>query len=675
MDLEDCHLPQHPSINSIDIRRVEFDPDLVVTPIIPIESQAQPGWGVWDDDDKDDSVIYLEQLIADEHSFNKQMWHGGVTSEPLIQEPKKRVRVKKKSPPIKQSLKPKQPSSSNQRRISSYFTRSSVHSFTNVQLTEIVIQLSMEIKQLRREMKRRKKRSHHRQSSFHYSMLPRRKKSKTTPHKPESTPPNTDGLHNQDGGMETDEFPQTCSPVISQYEAQLHRDATADPLLSDPCIQSQSVHVSPNHNNISVHISPDHKEGIHNLTVHRSPDHKEDSGHHSPVDPQTIHHPPPDTYSYDEPPLTPVSVQPPWSELKSAIYDQSDHPNSPEINHILYHGVRIYDAVNPDPPIFDSSIPPSSPQPIFDSSIPPSSPPRNCLILSPQPTTLLTSPTKSIDSLSGFAGHAATVNAFTATASSNTPPHKEQKTEGVEPNTDEVVDLTETKDMERHVLSLEEIHLSNELSRSPLIHAIALISPLPSLKWDLFCNTIKTRSNVYHTTLSEFEFSNKFLIDLAKPQQWTTSHHMEILIYMLAGRHSTHLLREKSAFTTPLLASYIYDSWSVFGPCRKRSTFVWDERLADIVLQEGKKWMHDIHTIYTPMLWNNNLDLGLVEILDPIPALYADTRVERFMQPLFVVILNPKKWVRPRPRLKLVVCGYAQARAATILITFLRLVR
>ncbi|CAN7014111.1 unnamed protein product [Brassica oleracea var. botrytis] len=144
MDLEDGNLPQHKSINAIHIRRVEFDPNLVVTPIIPIESQPQPGWGLFPDDVKDDSVIYLEQLIADQHSFNKHMWHGGVTSEPIIKKPKNRG--KKKSAPIKQSLKPRQPSARKQRRISSYFMRSTTQSFTNVQLTEMVIQLSTQMK-------------------------------------------------------------------------------------------------------------------------------------------------------------------------------------------------------------------------------------------------------------------------------------------------------------------------------------------------------------------------------------------------------------------------------------------------------------------------------------------------------------------------------------------------
>ncbi|KAL0687464.1 hypothetical protein Bca4012_087141 [Brassica carinata] len=578
MDLEDGTLPQHKSINAIHIRRVEFDPNLVVTPIIPIESQPQPGWGLFLDDAKDDSVLYFEQLIAGQHSFNKHMWHGGVTSEPIIKKPK--IRVKKKAATIKQSLQTRQPSAKKQKRISSYFTRSTTQSFTNVQLTEMVIQLSTQVKQLKREMKRRKKRSHARLSSFNKLLSPR-KQSNTPPHTPEPS-------HNHDDApMETNNLPQTTSPIISQYEAQLHRDSADDHLASSPvidhCIHTESVHVSPNHNNTCAHPSPDHNvhpsqlspvyatpplshlslasshtsdhlihiQSVHvspnhiNACVHTSPDHNDDSRQVSPVFNQTpqpsqvITHPNDDTYDYDEPPRTPVSVQPPWDELNSVVYDKSDHPNSPEINHILYHGVRIYDTINPDPPIFDSSIPRS------------------------------------------FAVHATTVNAFTATASSESPPSlpfKDQNAHGV-------VDLMATKDVESHVPSLEENHLANELSKSPLIPAVTLISPLPGLEWDLFYNTVSTKMDVYHSAPSSFDFSNKFLLDLAKPKQWTSTRarHMEVLIHMLGARHSTHLLTEKSAFTTPLLPAYITDSCPDFAPCRKRSTFLWDERFQTLL--------------------------------------------------------------------------------------------
>ena len=168
--------------------------------------------------------------------------------------------------------------------------------------------------------------------------------------------------------METNDLPQTTSPIISQYEAQLHCDSAADPLASSPvsdhCIHTESVHVSPNHNNTCVHTSPGHKvhnsqlspvfnhtppvshvslasspasdncihtQSVHvspnhnNTSVHTSPDHNGDSRqvspvfNHTPPASQMITHPNDATDDYDEPPRTPVSVQPPWDELMPFI--------------------------------------------------------------------------------------------------------------------------------------------------------------------------------------------------------------------------------------------------------------------------------------------------------------------------------------------------------------------
>lgn len=98
----------------------------------------------------------------------------------------------------------------------------------------------------------------------------------------------------------------------------------------------------------------------------------------------------------------------------SKIYDKANHPNSPEISHILNHGLRIYDAISPDLPL--------SQGPIFDNTAGPSSPTAIRLRFSPLPFTSLTSPVKSNESGLGFASHATTPNAFKATASSISPP-------------------------------------------------------------------------------------------------------------------------------------------------------------------------------------------------------------------------------------------------------------
>ncbi|KAF8116974.1 hypothetical protein N665_0013s0033 [Sinapis alba] len=117
---------------------------------------------------------------------------------------------------------------------------------------------------------------------------------------------------------------------------------------------------------------------------------------------------------------------------------------------------------------------------------------------------------------------------------------------------------------------------------------------------------------------------------------------MVILVNVLSATHSDILQREHAAFAPSILASAICGNYVDFNKSKKKNTFSWDKCLVDIVLHPGKKWMEDIHTIYTPMIWNNshwvglaiNLDMGLVEILDPLPALHGVRRVGKLMKPL-----------------------------------------
>ncbi|KAJ4881450.1 hypothetical protein Rs2_38505 [Raphanus sativus] len=126
MDLEDGYLPQHGSINSLDILRVEFSSNLAVSPVIAIESQAESGWGEWPNKTTDHRFVYMESLISDRFTFNKAMWPSGVRTETMLKKPKDRGHRngKKKLNRVKQSLKPKpvikkEVSSKKQRRISS----------------------------------------------------------------------------------------------------------------------------------------------------------------------------------------------------------------------------------------------------------------------------------------------------------------------------------------------------------------------------------------------------------------------------------------------------------------------------------------------------------------------------------------------------------------------------
>ncbi|KAF2607736.1 hypothetical protein F2Q68_00045499 [Brassica cretica] len=187
-----------------------------------------------------------------------------------------------------------------------------------------------------------------------------------------------------------------------------------------------------------------------------------------------------------------------------------------------------------------------------------------------------------------------TPNAFAATASTSPPvigrPTSAEESQGYD---DGVIDLTQTKDLPRHVPSMEENHLANELFRYPLIPVIALITPLPQMEWDLFENILKANINVYHTTQSELEFFNKSLLQIAEPKQWTTTYQMELLVHMLSTRHSDILQREHAAFAPPTLAKLFQENYVDFSKSRKKNTFSWDKNLVDIVLLPGKKWMED----------------------------------------------------------------------------------
>ncbi|KAF8048001.1 hypothetical protein N665_2731s0002 [Sinapis alba] len=371
--------------------------------------------------------------------------------------------------------------------------------------------------------------------------------------------------------MEEDD-PPACSPVVSQYAAQHYVQKTP--------IHTPPVHISPPHNspvtnspvhNSLVHKSPVYTSPIHTTPVHNGPEHTP-PGHSGPEHTPPIHsgaeHTTPETTVavHTLSTLTTGAIDPPSAHQSSPLYDTSaaplnlqasptPTPNSPSISEILFQGVQINDPISPDP------VTPT--QPKYDSSTNPAS----RVLRSPLPFTPENSPNKSSDSLSGFAVHASSVNAFSATATSNPyhvsnstiPTHQAHQTA----NSDivELSDGSPARQHPRHFPCMEENYVAKQLFQCPSIPALSLLSPLPQIQWDMFEKTV---SKLKEDTLTE------------------------------------------------------------------------------IVLKPGRKWMEDVTTVYTPMIWADthwvglaiNLDLGLVEILDPLPTLYADRKVARFMDPV-----------------------------------------
>uniref|UniRef100_A0A0D3CRK7 DUF1985 domain-containing protein n=1 Tax=Brassica oleracea var. oleracea TaxID=109376 RepID=A0A0D3CRK7_BRAOL len=455
MDLIEPHLPLYPAPSISDILSVEADPDLSsnITPTTTwMGSLARCI-------QRDDRVSYKEQLIADHRPFNKDLWHGGDTSVPIISppsdedEPILERKTRKPKAPCKKVLKSKPASSKvlkprktskksdtghKQRCISSYFHAVSSSRTSNDKILELLSGISDQIsnrqkeqKLLRKLLKRKKTPTSLKRSAFH-TLRDLSKKGHQS-HKgclAEPTNQKTADFSHQTSLPPMEEYhPFTHSPVVSQYAAQLYGSTSVSKSTGEPvheqAVETPAVHTSP------IHTSPVQDTTDHLVAVHNSPT------HNSPINNTPIH---------EKTPFHPTLTTLPYLRRPSVIYDASDHPNSSEIHHILFHGKEIFDPISPDPP--------SLSKPKFDSL--------------PLPFTPDTSSNKGSDSLPGFVGHATTINAFSAPTTSNpfsvansiVPNIQDQQTED-----NDIVELSvgsPAREMHIHIPSIEENFLAKE---------------------------------------------------------------------------------------------------------------------------------------------------------------------------------------------------------------------
>nr|VDC98522.1 unnamed protein product [Brassica oleracea] len=294
-----------------------------------------------------------------------------------------------------------------------------------------------------------KQRPHTKRSSI-TSLLPRMKKfkkrrrQKSQSHsalEPTDSPRNTmsSPLHHEDN--------TPCqSPILSKYDAQHHRSNVDNIQDSEPLTQKSPDHSSPVHTS----PSPEHKYAIQISPVHQSEN-------QSPLLHVSVVHTSPVHTTPERPVATPTTSL----ARRGVIYDASDRSNNPPSHHLLYQGLEIFGPIYDQTPANDGLELPFTLQPPLSPITRPH--------LTPNP-----SPTKSTDSGSGFAQHAASVNAFSATASSSRIPHHNAPVEnhlGAQ-NESEVMELSDSslaREALTHTPSDAEMHLANELLRCLLV--------------------------------------------------------------------------------------------------------------------------------------------------------------------------------------------------------------
>ncbi|KAF8108222.1 LOW QUALITY PROTEIN: hypothetical protein N665_0113s0012, partial [Sinapis alba] len=618
MELDEPHLTIFPALSKTDILRWKpiptwvFNSDFIivnihlkVTSLIPVHNQPQPGWGVEPDVYDDSRLSFMEQLLADHQSFKKTQWpHGPFIIYPS---PHDNPVAKKRSCSMKhQTQKKFKPTTSSkkvitpqkQRSINSYYLKSGSSNNSNDQVLEMlsasttkIMVLEVETKRLHKLIKRRKTRTHSKHSSFH-SLLSRSKK-----------------FHKSDK--------RVCCPYGGRR--------TSMPLTYRQSIRCKALPLTHPHD-IYPHLTCPHLTRPH--IPHPIYSRPQQSRPHLICPQLTCPH---------------IShLHAVFPHISSSPYDTSAHPlnlqDSPphfpkksSLQDVIFGDVEIHSPISPDPQT------PTQPKYDFSTKLASHRPP--LYPLSPLLYTPDTSPNNSSDNVFGFAVHVSSVNAFAARTTSNPGPNDTATIIQAQFTLDGCVELSDSspaRPTPGHIPSLEESHLAKEIVHCPSIPALALISLLPQIQWDHFQRIISASKIVFHITPLQYDFSNDFLLQLAEPQKWTTTYHMAVLMHMLASRHSLLLQDQKLAFTSPYLASGMQEKYRKFTATKDKNRSPWDKQLTELPCI---KWLEDVFTVYTPMIWSDshwvglaiNIDFGLVEILDPFTTLNSERKAARYM--------------------------------------------
>ncbi|CAD5332986.1 unnamed protein product [Arabidopsis thaliana] len=168
--------------------------------------------------------------------------------------------------------------------------------------------------------------------------------------------------------------------------------------------------------------------------------------------------------------------------------------------------------------------------------------------------------------------------------------------------------------------NLSQARLVAEFISQPILETQAL---LPTLK-KRSIHSLSKPSRALQICMCGFLISNKLFVELAKPQQWVSTLHMEVLVSLLSWRLTTTLENHRSAFVDPWFTSHLQAKFRAFNAAKVKSRVRWSEDMQRFIKGSKTEWFKDIDTIYAPMIWNDchwvglsvNLGIWSVEILD-----------------------------------------------------------
>ncbi|KAF8077034.1 hypothetical protein N665_1067s0001 [Sinapis alba] len=556
MEREYDHFPTHPSINLNDFLLAEADPDLCVIPLIPL-SRTPP---TWNDEVSNSNISCLERLLTQGHSFKAIDWPGGDASEPVLQTTFSKVNpTNRRRVPTKKKITKEVSKSRTQRRLSSYFTRSTLPSPpTNQELADQVQRLSSKVdvlesltQALKQKLSRKKK---PRQSKF--SKLPRRFCLPTKSRQETASPPKSDI------NIPTPPPESTTQPTCYSHQTPPQSPFPPNEATNNADTIINSVVAALNHS-----ASPSNTP----YTTTELVDHK---------------------FSHILDPIHTNPSTPAHTNLSTSIHTNPSTPEHDQSDHTsLFIGTK---------------------------------PTRVTDISTREDLTIM----KTI----GFTAHAESPRGFREIATSATHDNTGFPAQGAE-----VVSLSDTSTptkKPRHTVTEPEAILTTALLNNLLIPTTQAIAPLDTHLWSLFTKTLAASSTILELKEMTAGFTVDYLLQLATPMRCIDS--------TISDKHKPMLTTEKSIFVSPWLTSYIQKKQRSWNSTKDKRRFRWDTNLSNLVLLPGQEWVTNIHIVYAPMIWGDrhwaglaiNLPLSLVEVVDPLPSLFCNRKVHRFLKPV-----------------------------------------
>ncbi|KAF8095058.1 hypothetical protein N665_0342s0009 [Sinapis alba] len=202
LQLQEPHLPLHNSVTIMDFLLTEADPQLHVTPLIPLAANASS----WGEEADDAACCYMQGLIAQNHEFHMNDWPGGDSSLP--------------------------------ERISNYFkAKVDAPRPTNEVLLARVEKLDLQVAELQAETRRLKMKLSRRHAKNRAKFSSFKKTLHTPKHRPGSQPLENEVPKPQEHDHTTAQTPTSVqtSPICSQYKDHLFAHSpTSNPLTTHP---------------------------------------------------------------------------------------------------------------------------------------------------------------------------------------------------------------------------------------------------------------------------------------------------------------------------------------------------------------------------------------------------------------------------------------------------------